>query len=124
MRPNRKRNKSFGRTERVASTIRQVIADELVEMAGEDFAYVSVTEVEVDPELTRARVYLSTLDQSEEDIEGVRANTARIRKAVARKANLRRTPELTFLVDPGITQGAKIEQILADMKDDRAFRES
>lgn len=109
------------RTDRIGSTLREIIADELQRIDDDSVAYVTVTDVEVDNELTRARVYLSSLDLADEDVDGVRAHVGRIKKAIGRRARIRRVPELEFVVDPGLVAGTRVSEILADMRDDRAF---
>ena len=76
-----------------------------------------------DNELTRARVYLSTLNLDDDDLQGVQAHVGRLRKAIARQGQLRRVPDLQFSIDPGLRAGTRVEQILRDMDDDRAFQE-
>lgn len=111
------------RTERVASTLREVIAEELNRIDDETVAYVTVTDVEVDAELTMAKVNMSTLDLVDADLEGVREHAPRIRKAIARRANIRRVPILEFMVDPGLQAGTRVDELLRSMVDDRAFVE-
>ncbi len=109
------------RTERVASTLREVISEELNRIGDDTVAYVTVTDVEVDAELTLAKVNMSTLDLVDEDLDGVREHTPRIRKAIAQRANIRRVPILQFMVDPGLQAGTRVEELLRSMTDDRAF---
>lgn len=110
------------RTDRIGSTLREIIGDELARIDDDSVAYVTVTDVEVDNELTLARVYLSSLDLDEADIAGVRAHTGRIKKAIGARARIRRVPDLEFLVDPGLVAGTRVSEILAGMHDDdRAF---
>lgn len=112
------------RTERIGSTLREIIAEELRRIDDDAVAYVTVTEVDVDNELALARVYLSTLDLSDEDIDGVRAYEGRIKKAIGRKAQIRRVPELEFSVDPALVAGTRVNELLSGMHDrDRAFQE-
>lgn len=111
------------RTDRIGSTLREVIGEELRRIDDDSTAHVNVTEVDVDNELTLARVYLSSLDLSDEDIEGVRGYTGRIKKAIARSTRLRRVPNLEFLVDPGLVTGTRVHEMLIGMHDDdRAFQ--
>lgn len=86
-------------------------------------AYVTVTEVEVDNELTRAKVFLAGPEPIDDLVDGVAAHGGRLRKAVSRRANLRHTPRLEFFADPGVQSGARVEEILRGMTDDRAFQE-
>lgn len=113
------------RTERIGSTLREIIGEELRRIDDDDVAYVTVTEVDVDNELALARVYLSTLDLSDDDIDGVRAYEGRIKKAIGRKAQIRRVPELEFLVDPALVAGTRVNELLSGMHDgDRAFQDA
>lgn len=111
------------RTDRIGSTLREIIADELARIDDDSVAYVTVTEVEVDNELTKARVFLSSLDLADEDVDGVREHEGRIKKAIARRARIRRVPDLEFLVDPGLVAGTRVAEILQGMEadGDRAF---
>ena len=120
-RTNSKRG--FARTDRIGSSLREIIADELRRIDDEAVTYVTVTDVEVDSELTRARVFLSSLDLNDDDVASVRAHAGRLRKAIARQGQLRRVPELDFRIDPGLQAGTRVESILRDMHDDRAFQE-
>ena len=101
--------------------MREIIADELARIDDDSVAYVTVTEVEVDNELTKARVFLSSLDLAEEDVDGVREHEGRIKKAIARRARIRRVPDLEFMVDPGLVAGTRVNDILMGLENDRAF---
>lgn len=112
------------RTDRIGSTLRAIVADELSRIGDDSVAHVAVTEVEVDRELSRARIYLSSLDLDDGDIAGVVAHGPRIKAAIARRASIRRVPELEFHIDPALVAGNRVEAILADLADDRAFADS
>ncbi len=109
------------RTDRIGSTLREIIADELARIDDDSVAYVTVTEVEVDNELTKARVFLSSLNLAEEDVEGVREHEGRIKKAIAQRARIRRVPALEFLVDPGLVAGTRVNDILMGLEADRSL---
>jgi len=109
------------RTDRIGSTLREIIADELARIDDDSVAYVTVTEVEVDNELTKARVFLSSLDLAEEDVDGVREHEGRIKKAIARRARIRRVPDLEFMVDPGLIAGTRVNDILMGLENERVL---
>ena len=125
-RRNQRSNRGFARTDRLGSSLREIIGEELRRIDDDQVAYVTVTEVDVDNELTRARVYLSTLNLDDEDIEGVYEHMGRIRKAIARQGKMRRVPTLEFLIDPGLRAGTRVGEILQTMEadDDRAFADT
>lgn len=107
-----RRTRGYERTDRVASTIREIVAEELLRIGDESVDHVAVTEVVVDNELVKATVYLSTLNLVDEEVEGVSEHSRRIRKAIANQARLRRTPELVFEIDPGLRSGERVDELL------------
>lgn len=122
-RRNQRSNRGFERTDRLGSLLREIIAEELQRIDDDATAYVTVTDVDVDNELTKARVYLSSLDLDDADVDGVRKHASRIRRAIAQRGGLRHAPFLEFMVDPALQAGTRVESILRDMADseDRAF---
>jgi ribosome-binding factor A len=106
--------------------LREIIGEELRRINDDYVAYITVTDVDVDNELTRARVYFSTLNLEDKDLEGLYAHMGRIRKAIARQGNMRRVPDLEFHIDPGLRAGTRVGEILQTMEagDDRAFTET
>lgn len=104
----------FQRTDRVGELIREIVADELRRIDDDELQFVTVTGVDVDRDLFRAQVYLSTLDLDPSDIEAIEEHSKRLRQAVARQARLRKTPELVFQIDPALIAGSRIDGLLAD----------
>lgn len=80
-------------------------------------AFMSVTAVDVTPDLKYAKIYYSALQGDEKELKtGLKAATGYIRRELARTLNLRITPELTFLRDSSITYGAHIASILNSLE--------
>jgi len=125
-RRNQRSNRGYERTDRLGSTLREIIGEELRRIDDDYVAYVTVTDVDVDNELTRARVYFSTLNLEDDDLDGLHAHMGRLRKAIARKGNMRRVPDLEFMIDPGLRSGTRVGEILQTMEaeEDRAFTSS
>jgi len=122
-RRNQRNSRGFARTDRLGSSLREIIGEELRRIDDDYVSYVTVTDVDVDNELTRARVYFSTLNLEDSDLDGVYEHMGRIRKAIARQGKMRRVPDLEFMIDPGLRSGTRVGQILQEMEasDDRAF---
>jgi ribosome-binding factor A len=77
-------------------------------------AFVSVTAVDVTPDLKYAKVYYSAMMGDKKQVQkGLEAAAGYIRTQLAKNLNLRVTPELTFLEDTSIAYGAKIEKIIS-----------
>ena len=76
----------------------------------------TVTAVHVDPDLRHATVLMASI--SDEARAALEEDRVRLQSAVARQLRLKRTPRLSFDVDPAITTGARIEDILRGLRDD------
>ena len=77
-------------------------------------AFISVTGAEVTPDLKYAKIYYSFLNSSDpKEVEkGLKTAAGFIRAQLARRMNLRITPELTFIHDNSIKHGAHIATLL------------
>ena len=78
---------------------------------------ISVTKVKVTNDLKYAKVYVSILNSKDvkETLEGLKKSAGFIRSELAKKVNLRNTPELIFEIDDSLEYGAKIDSILKDI---------
>lgn len=76
-------------------------------------AFISVTGAEVTHDLKYAKVYYSALMGDKKEVKkGLLSSAGYIRGQIAKRMNLRITPELTFIEDGSIEYGAKISKIL------------
>ncbi len=78
---------------------------------------ISVTKVKVSNDLKYARVYVSILNSKniKETLAGLKKSSGFIRSELARKVNLRNTPEIIFELDDSIEYGTKIDAILKEI---------
>ena len=78
---------------------------------------ISVTKVKVTNDLKYAKVYVSILNSKnlKETMEGLKKSSGFIRSELARKINLRNTPEILFELDDSLEYGAKIDSILKEI---------
>ena len=107
------------RTSKVGETLREA----LVEVFRHDLkdarlAMVSITELEVSPDLHFARVYLSGLNEEEtKKISGdLNEQRGRVRHFLGQRIRLRSTPELDFRYDETSARAGRIEQLQSDIK--------
>jgi len=107
------------RPEQVGELVRQVLADALLhEVRDPRVGAVTVTRVEVTPDLGHARVAVAVHGGDEEQeraLEGLESASGFLRKRVARALATRVTPELEFRVDRGLEHQARIDAILAEL---------
>lgn len=86
---------------------------------------ISVTKVKITPDLKYAKVYVSLLNSKNEEktIDALKQSSGFMRSLVAKRMNLRVTPELVFEQDDSMEYGMKIDSILKDLKKDKKQEE-
>src|SRR6185437_9946240 len=114
-------NTAGHRNLRIAGEIRQeigsMIAGELKDPRLAVFA--TVTEVRVSPDLKQARVYVGVVGTEEEQastIKGLTSAAGFIRHELSERLQLRRSPELTFVLDRSDEYGQRIDELLRKTK--------
>ncbi len=114
----------YSRSLRVNQVLRQVVADELERLADADerLRLVTVTSVDTTADLRQATVYLSSL--SDDAAAALGDRRVQVQRAVARQTQLKRTPQLTFVQDPAVVTGNRIEDVIRHIheSDDAAGR--
>ena len=79
-------------------------------------AFISVTGAEGTPDLKYPKVYYSALMGDKKEVKrGLASSAGFIRGQIAKRMNLRITPEITFIEDGSIEYGARISKILEGM---------
>ena len=75
---------------------------------------ISVTAVDTTPDLRYAKIYISGLDKSDcaQVLKGLKSASGYLRRELGHALQLRYTPELTFVRDDSIDQGAHILDML------------
>lgn len=108
----------YPRTARVNEVLREVIAERLEEVMDDDprLELITVTGVECEPDLRHAKVYFTSRQEGVED--ALEDQRRMLQATVARQTNLKRTPQLAFVRDPGVVSGERIEEILRGLRDD------
>ncbi len=112
--------RDYPRTARLNQLVHEIVAEEVERLDDDRLGFLTVVGVEVEPDMRRAVVWYTTLDEAEADDELVKAleqHRARIQSAIGRQARTKRTPELSFRPDTVIRQAQRVEQILRDIGD-------
>lgn len=88
---------------------------------------VTVVSAEVTPDLKYCKAYISVLGNGEAAqgaLEGLGRAVGFIRKELARRVNLRNTPELKFILDQSIEYGVHMSQLIDHVAEGLKSRES
>lgn len=110
------------RADRVAEAIREEVATFLGEGAKDPrlVGLVTVTAVDVTRDLRQARVFVSILgsdSQRRATFEALTSLASHLRSRLARTLRLRVAPELTFKLDDSVARAARIESLLAEVRE-------
>ena len=80
-------------------------------------AFVTITAARVSPDLKYCKLYYSSLTGDKKEIgRGLMSASGFIRSRLAERLNLRITPELSFEADNSIENGARIAEVLRQIK--------
>ena len=75
--------------------------------------FVVITAVDLNSDRTVAEVFVSTdPDNYERALAGLESASGRIRSLAARALDWREVPELRFMIDPSIDEGARIDEAI------------
>ncbi len=105
------------RTERINDQLREEIS-ELLRHEVKDprvGGLVSITEVQVSPDLRNAKVYVSVLGSHDEKVSTLEALSAASRflqRELSKRLTIRRTPKLVFVADETLEEGSRILSLL------------
>ena len=112
--------KESRRAQRVADVVRAELSRLLLlEAHDPDLHRVTVTDVEMPPDLKSARVFFSCLggdDEREKAGEALRRAAGYLRREVGQRCQLRYAPELHFISDRSLERGARIEELLQQVR--------
>ena len=113
--PNRNNNRIGRIDEEYRKELSQIISYDLKNpnVTG----MISVTKVKVTTDLKYAKIYVSILNSKniKETMDGLKKSSGFIRSELAKRINLRNTPELIFEIDDSIEYGAKIDSLLKEI---------
>ena len=111
--------KDSRRSQRVALLVREELSRlALTEAHDPELRLVTITDVEMPPDLKSARVYFSCLGgdaERERATEALERAAGYLRREVTQRCALRYAPELHFLFDSTLERGARIEELLAQV---------
>ncbi|MEE9608225.1 MAG: 30S ribosome-binding factor RbfA [Myxococcota bacterium] len=111
------------RTQRIAEQLRGELARLLREEAADPgIGLVTLTRVDVAPDLSHALVFWSALDVEREGLEestaaGLERAASFLRHRLAQALPLKRVPELRFRFDPSLLRGSEMISLLRSLSD-------
>lgn len=104
---------------RLAEALKKEISDLLMhDIKDPRLGFVTITTVEVSPDLRLARVYASVLgdvDQQKATADVLNKVTGYIRSEIGKRIRLKYTPEIVFKLDNSIERGTRIIKLMEEV---------
>jgi ribosome-binding factor A len=103
---------------RVNEAVRAVVAETVGELNDPRIGLVTITGVEVSPDLREGRVYVSVLGgerRRRATLAGLESAHAVLQARIAHELRLKRTPHLSFEYDPSVEQGVRMTKLIDEL---------
>ena len=114
--------KEFSRTQRVRELIQRELAYLIQrEMGDSHLGLITISEVEISPDLKEARVYITILGSNtstEKTVQSLNDAAGLLRHHLAQRLTLRTTPRLQFVYDSSLETGNRLLALIDSIKSD------
>jgi ribosome-binding factor A len=117
------------RVSRVASLIKREVSQMLLSGIKDDrvgAGMVSITDIDLSGDLQHATIFVSiygTEEAKAETMEGLKASQGFVRRELAHRIRLRRSPEITFSEDFSLERGDRMVHLLNQISQKREDKE-
>lgn len=117
-----KNQQPYKRADRVSDILRQIVSETLMTRVHQQgMENVTITGVDVTPDLRQARVYFSVMNflQVNEVKKMLHQAKPIVQKAIGNQMRTRNTPVVRFVYDKSTEYGSHIDQLLLKIKADK-----
>ena len=119
---------SSRRQERVAERVKQEISQIILrELQDPRIGFLTVTKVEMSPDLRFAKVFVSVLgDETKQalTLRGLQSASPFIRLTIGRRVQLRYTPRLRFQLDDSVKKSVHLSKLIREALEDSGERDA
>jgi len=110
------------RVRRVEELVREIISEKLIrDLNIPNIGRLSLTRVEMTPDLKLAKVYFSmfgTDEEKEQLFASVKSHKKEIRWLLGSELDIKFVPELQFLIDESLEKAARINELIREIHQD------
>ena len=106
---------SKGRPQKVADLIQRELSELIrLELRDPRVGMVTITSVDVSPDLSHAKVFFTILDKKllSETIQGLQRAAGFLRSQLSHRMSMYTTPELRFVYDESVERGDRLSQLI------------
>jgi ribosome-binding factor A len=108
------------RLQRVRELLKRAVGEAIRrELPVDQAGVITVNDVEVSPDLRRARIFVSILGNATQQKTGLAMlgrQRVRLQGMVAKTVVLKNTPQLRFVMDSSVERGDRVLQLIEDME--------
>jgi len=107
--------KGQGRPQKLGDLIQRELSDLIArEIRDPRVGMLTITSVDVSPDLSHAKVFFTLLDKShlDETLRGLKRSAGFLRSQLARRIQLYTTPELRFAYDESVERGDHLSRLI------------
>jgi len=112
----------FSRSSRVGESVHKEISALLLKgLKDPRIGFVTITAVDVTPDLHLARVYFTVMGDEEarrETEKGLKSSVPYIRRELGKRLRMRYVPDIIFRFDSSLEYGSRIESLLREIETD------
>lgn len=113
---------NYKRSERVADVIKEEVASMILHGDIKDprIGFVTITRVELTPDMKEAKVFFSQIGSAEDKAKsrnGLNHASGYVRRALAKRLDLRHIPNVSFVFDDSLEYADHIEKVIKEMKE-------
>lgn len=109
----------FSRSNRVAESIHKEVSSLLLKgLKDPRIGFITITAVDVTPDLHLARIYYSVMGDEEarkNTQKGLNSSVPYIRRELGRRLRMRYTPDILFQYDSSLEYGNRIESLIREI---------
>ncbi len=107
------------RIQKVRELIQQEIAKMILETIPQDLGLVTVTEVDVSPDLKNAKIFISCFEEKSQKqvLKKLDEENINFQRLLGKKLKTRNTPKLEYTTDTSLDKINKIEELLTKIED-------
>jgi ribosome-binding factor A len=107
------------RIARLREEIKRSASEIIKLMKDPRLGFVTVTDVDITRDLSYVRVYVSVLGDetsAKDTLTALKSGTGFFRSELGQRIRLRHTPEVSFRLDQTAQKGARIDELLAELR--------
>ena len=118
------------RVDKLSALLKREISELLVNGVRDERihqAMITITAVKVSGDLQHAKIFISLFGEEQKKVQvlhGLEESKGFIRAELARRLNMRRSPELVFKIDEGMTKGPSVLDLLNSLELERKSKNS